>query len=62
MLKILKTNSNYDIAIIELGLVDLINILEGNETIDVFKQNLLQIITILKYKGIKPIVLPFAHL
>lgn len=56
MLKILKTNSNYDIAIIELGLVDLINILEGNETIDVFKQNLFQIITILKYKGIKPIV------
>lgn len=56
ILKILRLSSDYDQAVIELGFVDLINILKNEETIDTFKQNLIQIITILKYKNIKPII------
>lgn len=56
MIKILKKENNYNQAVIELGIVDLINIINGKETIDTFKQNLIQIITILKFKNIKPII------
>ena len=53
LLKALRLDSNYDSAIIELGTVDMINILNEEELLDDFRNNLSQIITSLKYCGIK---------
>lgn len=54
LLKALKIDNQYDLAIIELGSVDMLNILNDVERLDDFKNNLTQIIASLKYCEIKP--------
>lgn len=54
ILKALKIDNQYNSAIIELGSVDMLNILKNNEKLDDFKNNLSQIIAALKYFEIKP--------
>lgn len=56
MLKILKQDTIYEKAIIELGTYDLVKICKGLDTVDSFKQNIFQIISVLRYSNIEPVL------
>lgn len=54
LLKALKYDNNYDVALLELGFVDLINIANQNEELNDFETNLSSMIEVLIINKIKP--------
>lgn len=53
LLKILNKNSSFNNALIEIGYYDVVSILNGEYTLNRFKENMIQIINVLHYFKIK---------